>query len=192
MIDFKSAYLNGTIQEDIYMRPPPNYLKKGQEGMVVKLHKGLYGLKQAGLAWYEDLKQMMVEKLGFTCCGADRGVFYKHAADSRIIVGISVDNSSIAGSSLEVIEKFNSKISKHYDITDLGDIHFLLGFEIKHDLNTQTISINQGAYIDSIRKTYLPDDFKPMYIPMAPGAVLSSSQSPTTPEDVEFMSRKPY
>lgn len=108
------------------------------------------------------------------------------------LVGISVDDSSVTGSSLVVIKKFKSNISKHYDILDLGDIHFLLRFEIKHDLKVQTISINQGAYINSIKRTYLGEEFKPTYVPMEVGTMLSSSQSPTTPEDIEFMLRKPY
>lgn len=85
MIHFKSEYLNRTIKEDIYIHAPPGYLKKDQEGMVMKSHKGLYGLKQAGLAWYEDLKYTMVSKLGFTCCSVDRGVFYKHNNEGCII-----------------------------------------------------------------------------------------------------------
>lgn len=174
------------------MRLPPGYLKKGQEGKVAKLNKGLYGLKQAGLEWYEDLKGTMVAKMGFVCCNADKGVFYKHSGDDHILVGISVDDSSIAGSSLRVVEDFKAEVRKYYEITDLGDISFLLGFEIKRDLKARTISLNQGAYIDSIKKTYLDNDFKPTYVPMAPGATLSSSQSPVAPEDIEFMSTKPY
>lgn len=134
MIDFRSAYLNRTIQEDIYMHALPGYLKKDQKGMVMKLHKGQYGLKQARLAWYEDLKHTMVSKLGFTCYGTDRGVFYNHNNEECVTVGISVDDSLVVGSLLMVIKKFKSNTSKHYDISDLGNIHFLLRFEIKCDL----------------------------------------------------------
>ena len=54
-IDVKSAYLNAPLKEEIYMKPPRGVLKPGQEGKVLKLLKGLCGLKQAGHGWYMEM-----------------------------------------------------------------------------------------------------------------------------------------
>ena len=54
-MDIKSAYLNGSIAEDIYMRQPKGYEEPGKEHLLAKLRKGLYGLKQAGWEWYATL-----------------------------------------------------------------------------------------------------------------------------------------
>ena len=64
-IDVKSAYLNATLKETIYMKPPRNVLKPGQEGKVLRLLKGLYSLKQAGKGWYMEMARVMMKEMGF-------------------------------------------------------------------------------------------------------------------------------
>ena len=64
-IDIKSAYLNAPLKEVIYMRPPCGVLKQGQEGKVLRLLKGLYGLKQAGRGWYLEMARVFLTDLGF-------------------------------------------------------------------------------------------------------------------------------
>ena len=64
-IDVKSAYLNATLNETVYMWPPCGVLKQGEEGKVLRLLKGLYGLKQAGKGWYLEMMKVFVENLGF-------------------------------------------------------------------------------------------------------------------------------
>ena len=55
-VDVKGAYLNGVLEEDIYMRQPKGFVKEGEEGLICKLHKSLYGLKQLGRVWHNTLK----------------------------------------------------------------------------------------------------------------------------------------
>ena len=66
-VDVKSAYLNVMLKETIYMKPPQGVLKPGEEGKVCRLVKGLYGLKQAGRGWYQEMSQVLIKDLGFTC-----------------------------------------------------------------------------------------------------------------------------
>jgi hypothetical protein len=75
-IDVKSAYLNALLKEVIYMKPPQGILKPGQEGKVLRLLKGLYGLKQAGRGWYLEMAGVFVNKLGFKRSAIDHSVFY--------------------------------------------------------------------------------------------------------------------
>ena len=64
-VDVKSAYLNAPLKEEIYMQAPRGILKPGQEGKVLRLLKGLYGLKQAGRGWYLEMSNIFIKKLGF-------------------------------------------------------------------------------------------------------------------------------
>ena len=73
-MDIKSAYLNGSISEDIYMQQPRGYEEKGGENKIAKLKKGLYGLKQAGQEWYAMLHDFLIQ-LGFCQTHADHSVF---------------------------------------------------------------------------------------------------------------------
>ena len=75
-VDVKSAYLNATLNETVYMRPPHGGLKQGEEGKVLRLLKGLYRLKQAGRGWYLEMMKMFVENLGFVGSKANHSVFY--------------------------------------------------------------------------------------------------------------------
>ena len=64
-VDVKSAYLNASLEETIYMKPPQGVLKPGQEGKVLRLLKGLYGLKQAGRGWYREMSKVLIKDLDF-------------------------------------------------------------------------------------------------------------------------------
>ena len=74
-VDVKSAYLNTPLKETVYMRPPRGVLKRGEEGKVLKLLKGLYGLKQAGRGWYLEMSRVFVEILGFKRSAADHSIY---------------------------------------------------------------------------------------------------------------------
>ena len=75
-IDVKSAYLNAPLNKTVYMRVPHGVLKRGEEGKVLRLLKGLYGLKQARQGWYLKMTKVFVENLGFKCSAADHSIFF--------------------------------------------------------------------------------------------------------------------
>ena len=68
------AYLYGKLDEEIYMRQPEGFIARGQESKVIRLHRALYSLKQAGLAWWKELSQSM-KALGFKCLNSDARIF---------------------------------------------------------------------------------------------------------------------
>ena len=75
-VDVKSAYINAPLKETVYMKAPHGVLKAGQEGKVLRLLKGLYGLKQAGRGWYQEMSRVFMKDLGFKHSAADHSVFY--------------------------------------------------------------------------------------------------------------------
>ena len=135
-IDIKAAYLNGELTEDvvIFMKQAPGY-----EGMsvcengktrVYRLWKLLYGWKQAR-RWYQKLVEIMV-KLGLSRCEGDQAVFYRRCKKTKvlIIVLVHIDDCSIVGKSKGLIARFKVEIAKFIDITDIGDLHWILGIEV--------------------------------------------------------------
>jgi len=155
-IDIKGAYLNGelTDEEQIYMRQPPGYEIPGLAQKACHLLKTLYGLKQSGRRWYQKLVDILVGKLKFECCSVDEAVFFCKVGDELMVILVHVDDCTIASNSLDAIVKFKQGIQNHVEISDMGELHWLLGLEIKRNRQLRTLSISQRAYIDS-RKSSL-------------------------------------
>ena len=127
-VDIKSAYLNVPLKETVYMRIPRGAAKPGQEGKVCRLLKGIYGLKQAGRGWHEELTRVFTHDLGFTRSSLDHSVFYRMHGDEHTIVAVAIDDIVITSKHLADIMRFKSDLSGHWDLNDLGEINWYLGF----------------------------------------------------------------
>ena len=169
-IDVKSAYLQAPLKETIYMQPPRGVLKPGQEGKVCCLLKGLYGLKQAGHGWYQELTKVMVRKLNFKRSALDHSIFYRKHGEEHTIVAVATDDMAITSKRAVDITKLKSKLRQHWEITDGGKMHWSLGFEIKRDRAARAISINQRAYIEALLKKFQLTNARAVSTPMEPGA----------------------
>jgi hypothetical protein len=194
-IDIKGAYLNGELTDDeiIYMRQPPGYASRDHPDHVCRLLKTLYGLKQAGRRWYQKLVHILVTELGFTRCEVDQAVFFKRDENEKLsVVVVHVDDCTIAASSLELVEDLKTRMKEHVEITDMGELHWLLGIEVKRNREERTISLSQRSYIDSITRHFGFEDLKPISTPMDPNVKLSTSQNASTAPEFAVMRHVPY
>ena len=105
---------------------------------------------------------------------------------------VHVDDCTIAATSVKLIEEFKVGMKKHVKITDLGELHWLLGIEIQRNRERHTIHLSQCSYIDSILQHYHFNELKPMEIPMETHICLLSSQSPSTTAELTRMCDIPY
>ncbi len=170
------------------MKQSPGYSSSDPKGktLVCHLRKTLYGLKQSGRRWYQKLVEIM-EKLGFLRCEVDQAVFFRRGKGKLIIVLVHVDDCTIVANTSSLVTGFKSEIAKHVDITDLGDLHWILGIEVLRIREERRILLSQHSYIDSILRRYGLDDLKPVSIPMDPNTRLTSAQSPSSTEDFARM-----
>ena len=136
------------------MRPPRGVLKPGQEGKVLRLLKGLYGLKQAGRGWYMEMSRVFMKELVFKRSSIDHSVFYKRKGEEHTIVAIATDNMAVTSRRLANAEAFKSNIRWFWDVTDHRLIKWFLGFEIQKNRKSRMISINQCAYIESMLEKF--------------------------------------
>ena len=174
------------------MKAPHGVLKSGEEAKVLRLLKGLYGLKQAGRGWYLEMSRVFMKDLSFNRSAVDHSVFYRHTANEHTIIAVATDDMAVTSKRIADIQKFKAEIKKHWEITDNGPIAWFLGFQIKRDRNTRTISINQHAYIDGLLEKFRLTNAKPVSTPMDPSAQYSVDQCPSTPNQTAQMSRVPY
>ena len=98
----KTVFLHGDLEEDLYKIQPEGFIVQGQENLVCKLKKSLYGLKQASRQWYKKFDSFM-HRIGFKRCEVDNCCYVKFSDNSYIILLLYVDNMLIAGSSIEEI-----------------------------------------------------------------------------------------
>jgi hypothetical protein len=194
-VDIKGAYLNGELNDNevLYMQHPPGYKPRDAGNRVLRLKKTLYGLKQSGRRWYQKLSSIF-DSLKFSKCSVDQAVFYKQdkSKNELTVVAVHVDDCTIAASSLSLIEDFKAGLRRHVEVTDLGELHWMLGVEIKRDREANTVHLSQRAYIDSILRRYNLDELKPLSTPMDPSFRLTPDQSPATTAEHAVMRDKPY
>ncbi|TFY76187.1 hypothetical protein EWM64_g7826 [Hericium alpestre] len=142
-MDVKNTYLNGDLKEEIYMKQPPGFPAPGQENKVCHLFKPIYGLKQAGRCWYKKLCAAFLD-MGFTQSSVDHSVFFRHGKNGDIvIIAVLVDDLAIATNSVEVMTHVKDGLKSRFDMTNLGELHWLLGIEIRCNWGARTLSMSQ-------------------------------------------------
>lgn len=162
--DIKTAFLNGKLQEEIYLSQPPGFKINNQ---VYKLKKSLYGLKQAARVWNQTIHQVLIDTR-FCQSQTDKCLYFKHSDKEACYLIIHVDDIIIAGSSLSVINQVQDTLSQHFQIKDLGSIKFFLGISVDQD-ELGNYYINQEGYISKIVSEAGLDDAKSSKIPLDPG-----------------------
>ncbi|EJD33570.1 reverse transcriptase, partial [Auricularia subglabra TFB-10046 SS5] len=124
-IDVKTAFLNGELEEEIYMQQPPGFAENDD---VCRLRRAIYGLKQAGRCWYLKLRAVL-ESLGFHATAADRCVFVRVKDGMTCILAVHVDDMMLVGDSAAIDSAVKSLADK-FTITDLGEVRWFLGMRI--------------------------------------------------------------
>jgi len=121
-IDIVNDFLNGDLEEIVYMQQP---LVKGNSNLVCKLYKATYGLKQAPRSWYHKLSSTL-QKLGFSSTKSDSSCFVLFGNSSTLFVLVYVDNIIITWTSSKAINSLASLLRNSFSLKDLGPLHYLL------------------------------------------------------------------
>jgi hypothetical protein len=152
--DVEGAYLNGTLDVDIYMRYPEGLARKSGCD-ALKLNKGLYGLKQAGRLWWQELGGKL-EGLGFSKLQSDWGLYVraKEAGSSFMMLLVYVDDFVIAAENGNDIEKFLADVQSHWKLSGMGEIDNILGMKVVRDRAQKKIYLSQPAYVEKIIKKF--------------------------------------
>jgi Reverse transcriptase (RNA-dependent DNA polymerase) len=174
-MDVKSAYLNGVLKEEIFMEPPPGF--DVPKGMVLRLVKAVYGTKQGGRVWYENIRSKL-EAMGYIRTEADHAVFTRAQASERSIIALYVDDITIASKNLKTISQDKEALKKQYEMTDLGEISWILGMHVTRDRATGWIALSQEKYITEILERFGKTNVRPISTPMLANEQLKKLTSP--------------
>jgi len=164
-VDVKSAFLNGKLEETIYMRQPKGFVAKGKEDWVWKLYQTLYGLRQSGRVWYQKLRDALLE-LGFKPSAADPCVFIRSCDNNLSIVFTHVDDLGLICNSTNEVARLKGELARYFPISDLGEVHHLLGIKITRDRDKHTIALSQERYILDLLRKYRYENLNPVRTPL--------------------------
>ncbi|KAK6160510.1 hypothetical protein DH2020_003891 [Rehmannia glutinosa] len=162
-MDVKSAFLNGLLEEEVYVEQPPGFEQKTLGDKVYKLKKALYGLKQAPRAWYDTLSQFLTDN-GFTKGKVDRTLFRIQDGESILLVQIYVDDIIFGSTNKELCDKFSNLMQGKFEMNMMGELTFFLGLQVKQ-LKDGTF-IYQTKYTKYLMKKFGMEEKSSMKIPM--------------------------
>ena len=154
-MDIKTAFLNGYLEEEIYMEQPEGYVAPGQESKVCKLVKSLYGLKEAPKQWHQKFDHVMMES-GYQINECDKCVYVKNTSDGYVILCLYVDDMLIVGSNDKMIQSTKNMLNARFDMKDMGLADVILGVKITRAENGLTLS--QTHYVDKILEKFNSGD----------------------------------
>ncbi|GJY31869.1 retrovirus-related pol polyprotein from transposon TNT 1-94 [Tanacetum coccineum] len=150
-MDVKSAFLNGKLKEEVYVKQPPGFESNEFPNHVWKLDKALYRLKQAPRAWYETLSTFLTEHK-FIRGKIDNTLFIYKTQTDEILVQIYVDDIIFGFTSIKLCKQFTKLMTQRYEMSMMGVLTYFLGFQIKQ--SERGISINQEKYVKDLLKKY--------------------------------------
>ena len=192
-MDVQTAYLNAELQEEVYMRQPEGYEQGNPREWVCKLHKAIYGLKQAGREWNTNLNAFILS-LGFTRLSTDTCVYVKRSKSGRmIIISTYVDDipSAFDEADRAEWESIKARFLEQYKIQFLGESDWFLNMRLTRDRSQQAIFLDQRAYLDQLLQELQLDECRTVACPSAQ-TELAKADCPASEDERAEMSKIPY
>jgi hypothetical protein len=178
-MDVKSAFLNGLLEEEVYVRQPPGFESEKYPHQVYKLRKALYGLKQAPRAWYGRLRGFL-----FEVGKVDQTLFLLRQGRDILIVQVCVDDIVFGGSSNSLVARFVEDMRREFEMSMMGDLQFFLGLQIKQ--SKEGTFVHQAKYTKDIVWNFKMEDSKAMTTTMSTTTALDAD------EEGEHVDQKEY
>jgi hypothetical protein len=161
-MDMKMTFLNGDIEEEVYMGKPQGFETHDRHTHVCRIKKSLYGLKKSPRAWYERMDNFLMG-FGFNKSKEDPNIYYKVEDGTPIILLLYVDDLFLTREENPIIER-KRKLATEFEMKYLRIMHYFLGLEVWKRQND--IFLNQGKYTINIPKRFDMMDCKDMRMPM--------------------------
>eukprot|EP00253_Pinus_taeda_P005848 PITA_05848 len=169
-MDVKSSFLNGDLEEEVYIEQPDGFILGNDPNLVCRLKKALYGLKQAPRAWYYRLDKYL-QRQGFSKGSADSNLYIKIENNKLLILVVYVDDIIFDSNEEAMSQNFALVMQKEFEMSLLGELTYFLGLQIQQKKGG--IFLSQTKYLKQILKKYGMEDSKPVCTPI--GCSLSAN-----------------
>lgn len=182
-LDISNAFLHGQLQEDVYMTQPQGFVHPDFPHHVCKLHKAIYGLKQAPCAWFNRLSDSLLD-FGFTQSLVDTSPFLFHQGAVHLFLLIYVDDILITGTHSTIIQSLLVKLRSDFALKDLGELSYFLGIQVHR--KATSLHLQQSKYILDLLNKARMVGAKPSRSPCPIGSKLSSMAGTPLENATEF------
>ncbi|GJV89859.1 retrovirus-related pol polyprotein from transposon TNT 1-94 [Tanacetum coccineum] len=182
-MDVKSDFLNGFINEEVYVSQPPGFVNFENLNHVFKLKKALCSLKQTPKAWYDRLKAFLLNHK-YTMGLVDNTLFTEKRDSHIIIVQIYVDDIIFGSTCQDLCNGFSKIMHDEFEMSMMGELNFFLCLQIKQ--LEDDIFFNQSKYIKEMLKKFGIEDSKPIKNPMSSKTKLTQDEDGESVDDTKY------
>nr|GFB16861.1 retrovirus-related Pol polyprotein from transposon TNT 1-94 [Tanacetum cinerariifolium] len=184
-MDVKTAFLHGTLKEDVYVCQPEGFIDADHPSHVYKLKKALYGLKQAPRAWYDELSKFLLQNHYFKGT-IDPTLFIRRFHDDILVVQVYVDDIIFGSTHPRYIQLFSDLMKSRFEMSMMGEMTFFLGLQVNQ--SPCGIFINQSKYMLEILNKYRMESCDPIGTPMEIKDKLDLDQNGTPVDATKYHS----
>ena len=183
-MDVTTAFLNGDLDQEIYIRQPKGFIADGQEHLICRLKKSLYGLKQSSRCWNQVLDAQL-KKMGLQQSTSDPCI-YTSKKDGLFSLAIYVDDILLAAKSEKRNAQVKCDLAKHFQLKDMGELHYFLGVHVKQNSGTGRFWIGQPGYTEAMLKIFGMENCKPVNTPITSGTKLMKATDDSKRVDIKL------
>ncbi|KAM2342887.1 hypothetical protein ACFX1X_015231 [Malus domestica] len=158
-MDVKTAFLNGYLEEELYMTQPEGFMSKSEKTKVCKLQRSIYGLKQASRSWNIHF-DTEIKTFGFTQNEDDNCVYQKVVGEAVVFLVLYVDDILLFGNDTAILSSVKVWLSKTFHMKDLGDASYVLRIKLYRDRSRKLIGLSQSMYIDKVLSRFQMEQSK--------------------------------
>ena len=167
-MDVKTIFLNGDIEEEVYMKQPEGFSSSVGEHLVCKLRKSIYGLKQASRQWYFKFHEV-ISSFGFVENPMDQCIYQKVSGSKICFLVLYVDDILLATNDKGLLHEVKQFLSKNFDMKDMGEASYVIGIKIYRDRPRGILGLSQETYIDKLLERFRMKDCSPSVAPIVKG-----------------------
>ncbi|WJX19405.1 hypothetical protein P8452_09107 [Trifolium repens] len=190
-MNVKTAFLNGDLEEVVYMKQPEGFSTNDGEHLVCKLKKSIYGLKQASRQWYLKFHGI-ISSFGFVENPMDQCIYQKVSGSKICFLILYVDDILLATNDKAFLHEVKQFLSKFFDMKDMGEASYVIGIKIHRDRTRGVLGLSQETYINKVLERFRMKDCSPSVAPIVKGDKFNLSQCPKNEFEREQMKNIPY
>lgn len=163
-MDVVTAFLNGHLEEEIYMEQPEGFIESGKEHLVCRLKCSLYGLKQAARCWNQELDEFLLSN-NFIQSVADPCIYFRDVEKNSIaILAVYVDDIVLFTKTEEEMVQQKDLLSTRFKMKDMGPLHYILGIHVEQ--KDGTLQLHQRSFIVNLLEKFGMQECKPTSTPI--------------------------